>query len=87
MRLETYTGAPDQVETPLLVVLVPDGGPFAELAPLSRATGDTLSQAVSLGDFQGRESDRFIGYRSGSRGPQRVLFAGVGSLEAMSRSR
>ena len=83
MRLDTYTGAPDRVETPLLVVLVPSGGPFTELAALSRATGGTLSQAVRSGDFQGREKDRFVGYRRGSRGPERVLFAGVGPLEAL----
>ena len=87
MRLETYTGAPDQVETPLLVVLVPSGGGFTDLAALSRATGGALSQAVASGDFQGREKDRFIGYRRSSRGPERVLFAGVGPLEALSGSK
>ena len=83
MRLETYTGAPEQVETPLMVVLVPSDRPFTELAGLSRTTGGVLSQAVSSGDFQGRERDRFVGYRRGSRGPERVLFSGVGTLDAL----
>ncbi len=83
MRLETYTGAPEQVETPLMVVLVPSDLPFTELAGLSRATGGVLSHAVSSGDFQGRERDRFLGYRRGSRGPERVLFAGVGALDGL----
>ena len=83
MRLETYTGAPEQVETPLMVVLVPSHLPSTELAGLSRATGGVLSHAVSSGDFQGRERDRFLGYRRGSRGPERVLFAGVGALDGL----
>ncbi len=87
MRLETYTGAPDQVETPMLVVLVPSGEDFTALAALSRATGGALGHAVSSGDFQGRENDRFIGYRRSSRGPERVLFAGIGPLEALSGSK
>ena len=80
MRLETYTGAPEHVETPLLVVLVPSELDFTELAGLSRETGGVLREAVSSGDFQGRERDRFLGYRRGSRGPERVMFAGVGPL-------
>ena len=81
MRLETYTGAPERVETPLMVVLVPSDLPFTELAGLSRATGGTLSLAISSGDFQGRERDRFLGYRRRGRGPERVLFMGVGPLD------
>jgi len=83
MRLETYAGAPEQVETPLMVVLVPSELDFNELAGLSRTTGDVLSRAVSSGDFQGRERDRFLGYRRGRHGPERVLFAGVGPLDGL----
>lgn len=83
MRLETFTGAPEQVETPLMVVLVPSELDFKELAGLSRGVGGVLSRAVSSGDFQGRERDRFLGYRRGSRGPERVMFAGVGPLDGL----
>lgn len=83
MRLETYTGKPEQVETPLMVVLVPSGLDFEELAGLGHVTGGVLSQAVSSGDFRGREGDRFLGYRRGDRGPERVLFAGIGPLDGL----
>ena len=83
MRLETCTGAPEQVETPLMVVLVPSSGVFTQLAGLSRTVGGGLSRAVSSGDFRGRETDRFVGYRRGSSGPERVLFVGVGTLDAL----
>ncbi len=83
MRLETYTGAPERVETPLMVVLVPSDLLFTELAGLSRTTGGALSRAVSSGDFQGRARDRFTGYRRIGRGPERILFAGVGASDAL----
>ncbi len=83
MRLETYTGAPEQVETPLMVVLVPSELDFEELAGLSGATGGVLTRAVASGDFRGREGDRSLGYRQGGHGPERVIFAGVGPREGL----
>ncbi len=83
MRLESHTGAPHRVETPLLVALVPAGEAFTELAKLDWVTGGSLNRAVGLGDFRGRERDRVIAYRRGGGGPERVLFAGVGPIEAL----
>ncbi len=82
MRLESDTGAPERIETPLLVVLAPSDRPLTELVPLSRLTGGVLSHAISSGDFRGRSRDRFLAYRrGGKRGPERILFQGIGPVD------
>ena len=89
MRLETNTGPPDRIDTPLMVVLAAsDRKPgevetCPELAALDRLAGGVLNRAAAVGDFQGRERDRVQGHRGGRRGPERVLFMGVGSSEAL----
>ena len=83
MRLETNTGAPDRVETPLMVVLAASDRPLTDMAGLDRLTGGALGRAAAAGDFKGRERDRILGYRRGGTGPERVLFIGVGSSGAL----
>ena len=87
MRLETNTGAPEGIETPLLAVLVASDRPLAELDELDRLTAGTLGRAAAAGDFRGRARDRIRGHRSGDRGPERVLFIGVGESAALSPER
>ncbi len=87
MRLDTDTGAPERIDTPLMVVLAAPDGPPGEappgLAALDRLVGGVLGRAVAAGDFRGRERDRILGHRLGGRGPARVLFLGVGSSGAL----
>ena len=89
MRLDTNTGAPERIETPLMVVLAASDRPLAELgevpelAALDRLAGEALSRAAAAGDFQGRARDRVQVHRRGGRGPERVLFLGVGSSKAL----
>ncbi len=88
MRLETDTGPPERIETPLLVVFAPSDRPLTELVPLSRLTGGVLSHAISSGDFQGRRRDRFLAYRrEAKRGPERILFLGIGPSDALTEAR
>ena len=89
MRLETNTGAPERIDTPLMVVLaasdrtVGEAVPGPELAALDTLAGGTLSRAAAAGDFRGRERDRVLGHRAGASGPERLLFLGVGDSEAL----
>ena len=96
MRLETNTGPPERIATPLMVVLVASDRPWSEravpdelpgLAALDRLAGEALSRAAAAGDFQGRARDRALGHCRGERGPERVLFLGVGSTEALTPER
>ena len=84
MRLETNTGAPERIDTPLMVVPVASDRSLAELDDLDRLTAGTLGRAVAAGDFGGRVRDRVLGHRGGGRGPERVLFIGVGESAALS---
>ena len=67
----------------------PEGAPQAEpgmgleLAALDRLVGGALGRAVAAGDFRGRARDRALGHRRAERGPERVLFIGVGSTKAL----
>ena len=84
MRLETFTKAPEQIESPLLVVLAPSDNALTELVSLDRLTGGGLGNAIAAGDFRGRSRDRLLAYRQPrKRGPERILFLGVGSAEAL----
>ena len=83
MRLETHTGAPERIETPLMVVLAASDRPLAETGALDRLTGEALSRAAAAGDFRGRARDRVQAHRVGERGPERVLFIGTGSSKAL----
>ncbi|MXX34034.1 MAG: hypothetical protein F4Z50_04670, partial [Gemmatimonadetes bacterium] len=96
MRLETNTEPPERIGTPLMVVLVASDRPWSEravpdelpeLAALDRLAGEALSRAAAAGDFQGRARDRALGHGRGERGPERVLFQGVGSTEALTPER
>ena len=80
MRLETWTEAPEQVDTPLMAILVPGDPPLAEPAWLGPGMAKGLGRAVAAGDFRGREGDRFLGYRGDGPGPNRVLLIGVGDV-------
>ncbi len=95
MQLETSTGAPQRIDTPLMVVLAGsdrlagDSGAASEpavpgeLAALDRLAGEVLGRAIGAGDFRGRVRDRVQGHRRGGRGPERILFLGVGSSKAL----
>lgn len=83
MRLETNAGAPEGVDTPLLVVLAASDRPLAELGAVDRVAGGALERAAAAGDFRGREVDRVLAYGGGPGGPARVLYLGVGISEAL----
>jgi len=74
----TVVAAPlDQVDTPLLAVLVPQGTALpASLADLDRATGGTIARAYASGDYKGRKDEAALFYGTGVA--QRVLLVGVG---------
>ncbi len=90
MRLEVSTELPERLETPLMVVPLPADPSLAQqtgigdAVGLDRATGSVLGQAVATGDFLGRDGDRVLAYRQGHRGPERVLFLGMGDLDSLS---
>ena len=83
MRLETSHAAPERIDTPLLVVLAGSDGAPDGFEPLDRLAGGALKRAVAAGDFRGREGDRVPAYGGGPRGPQRVLYLGVGASRAL----
>ncbi|HZD04323.1 MAG TPA: M17 family peptidase N-terminal domain-containing protein, partial [Longimicrobiales bacterium] len=83
MRIEVIAGAPEQVETPLLVLPWCQGNerkperPSAEFDALDETLGLALTRAVSGGDFRGRRGETLLLYRTGGGGPDRVLLVGT----------
>lgn len=83
MRLETNAGAPEGIDTPLLVVLAASDRPLDGLEAVDGVVGGALGRAAAAGDFRGREQDRVLAYGGGRGGAGRVLFLGVGSMEEL----
>ena len=93
MQLATSTEAAERIDAPLMVVLAASdrlAGASGErvvpgdLAALDKEFGGVLGLAVAAGDFRGRERDRILGHGRAGRGPERILFLGVGSSDALS---
>ena len=78
LSLSARHADPSAFDTPLLVVgLGPDAALPAELTALDQALGGALQRTLSRRDFRGGR-DETLHLGGGSRGPQRVLFVGLG---------
>ena len=85
MNSATVTTPLGQVDTPLLAVLVPQGGAVpASLAELDRATGGTIGRAYASGDYKGKKDEVALFYGTGVA--QRILLAGVGKPGDVTRA-
>jgi leucyl aminopeptidase len=71
--------APEAVETPLLALIVPEGGLPATLRALDQRLGGALGRVIAAGDFKGKRDETVMLY-SGT-GPVRVLLVGIGTAE------
>ncbi|HEY9382535.1 MAG TPA: leucyl aminopeptidase [Gemmatimonadales bacterium] len=81
MPFETQVipAAPEAHITPLLIVVVPQGGQPASLAALDAASGAAIARCYAAGDFAGKKDETALLYPEGSR--PRLLLVGVGATE------
>jgi len=81
MAFETQVvpAAPEAHLTPLLVVVVPQGGRPASLAGLDAASGEAISRCYAAGDFSGKKDETALLYPEGSR--PRLLLVGIGATD------
>ncbi len=81
MTFETQVvpAAPEAHVTPLLIVVVPQGGQPASLAGLDAASRGAISRCYAAGDFAGKKDETALLYPEGSR--PRLLLIGIGATE------
>lgn len=70
--------APEAIETPLLALIVPEGGLPTTLRALDQRLGGALDRVIAAGDFKGKRDETVMLY-PGS-GPARVLLVGIGTV-------
>jgi leucyl aminopeptidase len=71
------------LETPLLALPVPRGGPFSDAVARLDADhlGGALGRALADGDLRGADDEALLVYAVGEGGPRRVVALGVGKVE------
>jgi len=79
MTFETQVvpAAPEAHVTPLLNVVVPQGGQPASLAALDQASQGAITRCYAAGDFAGKKDETALLYPEGSR--PRILLIGIGT--------
>jgi leucyl aminopeptidase len=81
LNLSVRRADPGSVDTPLLVIgLGPDAPLPGELAALDQALGGALQRTIARRDFRGGR-DETLHVSGGTRGPQRILFVGLGKSD------
>jgi len=76
--------APEQVTTPLLVVIVPQGSRPPSLNSLDQSTAGAISRCYDSLDFTGKKDETALLYPGGSA--SRILLVGIGKPESNVRA-
>jgi len=84
--ISVTTVTPSTVQTDLLVIPVFEGDTFTDLTGLHQATGRTIEQAMTAGEFKGKLYELFITSLSGWGAP-RVALVGAGPRAAFTPER
>ena len=75
---------PEQVKSPLLVVIVPQGPWPSSLSSLDQSTAGAISRCYESGDFSGKKDTTALLYSGGAA--SRVLLVGIGQPGANRRA-
>jgi leucyl aminopeptidase len=78
LATQVVAAAPEAHETPLLIVVVPQGPLPASLAPVDAAAGGAISRAYGSGDFSGKRDEAMLLYPTPAGPAARVLLVGTG---------